>query len=78
MHKYEIILYWSEEDKAFIAEVPELPGCMAEGTTYRYVKDRIPFLAVWYLLNRDICRGCEYYTKYRSCTQCRAQVKVST
>lgn len=30
-HKYEIILYWSEADQAFIAEVPELPGCMAHG-----------------------------------------------
>jgi predicted RNase H-like HicB family nuclease len=33
--KYEIIIYWSEEDKAFIAEVPELPGCLADGKTYR-------------------------------------------
>ncbi len=33
MHKYEIIIYWSQEDKAFIAEVPELPGCMAHGDT---------------------------------------------
>ena len=33
MYKYEIILYWSNEDKAFIAEVPELPGCMAHGNT---------------------------------------------
>jgi len=33
MHKYEIILYWSDEDRAFIAEVPELPGCMAHGDT---------------------------------------------
>lgn len=32
--KYEIILYWSEEDKVFIAEVPELPGCMAHGETH--------------------------------------------
>ncbi len=31
MSKYEIILYWSEEDQAFIAEVPELPGCAADG-----------------------------------------------
>ncbi|MDE1889803.1 MAG: type II toxin-antitoxin system HicB family antitoxin [Planctomycetota bacterium] len=31
MHKYEIIIYWSKEDEAFIAEVPELPGCMAHG-----------------------------------------------
>ena len=35
MIRYEVILYWSEEDKAFIAEVPELPGCMADGTTYQ-------------------------------------------
>jgi predicted RNase H-like HicB family nuclease len=33
MDKYEIILYWSQEDKVFIAEVPELPGCMAHGDT---------------------------------------------
>jgi predicted RNase H-like HicB family nuclease len=31
--KYEVIIYWSEEDQAFIAEVPELPGCMADGAT---------------------------------------------
>ena len=34
-NKYEIIIYWSEEDEAFIAEVPELPGCMADGNTYQ-------------------------------------------
>ncbi|SPF34671.1 conserved hypothetical protein [Candidatus Sulfopaludibacter sp. SbA4] len=33
MTKYEIILYWSAEDDSFIAEVPELPGCAADGTT---------------------------------------------
>ena len=32
---YEIILYWSKEDQAFIAEVPELPGCAADGETYQ-------------------------------------------
>lgn len=31
--RYELILYWSEVDQAFVAEVPELPGCMADGTT---------------------------------------------
>jgi predicted RNase H-like HicB family nuclease len=31
MDKYEIILYWSKEDNVFVAEVPELPGCMAHG-----------------------------------------------
>lgn len=33
MYRYEIILYWSKEDVAFVAEVPELPGCMAHGDT---------------------------------------------
>ena len=33
MQKYEIILYWSNEDKVFVAEVPELSGCMAHGNT---------------------------------------------
>jgi len=35
MHKYEIIIYWSDEDGSFIAEVPELPGCMADGKTHQ-------------------------------------------
>lgn len=35
MSKYEIIIYWSDEDSAFVAEVPELPGCMADGGTYQ-------------------------------------------
>jgi predicted RNase H-like HicB family nuclease len=33
--RYEIIVYWSNEDEAFIVEVPELPGCMADGKTYQ-------------------------------------------
>ena len=33
--RYEIIIYWSEEDQAYIAEVPELAGCMADGETYQ-------------------------------------------
>ena len=35
MPKYEIIIYWSQEDEAFIAEVPELTGCAADGLTYQ-------------------------------------------
>ncbi len=33
--RYEVIIYWSAEDLAYIAEVPELPGCMADGKTYQ-------------------------------------------
>ena len=34
MYKYELIIYWSETDQAYIVEVPELSGCMADGVTY--------------------------------------------
>lgn len=34
MYKYNIVIYWSNEDESFIAEVPELAGCMADGSTY--------------------------------------------
>ena len=34
-HRYEIILYWSDEDEAYIAEVPELAGCASDGATYQ-------------------------------------------
>ena len=39
--KYEIILYWSAEDDAFLAEVPELPGCMADGGTYQHALQHV-------------------------------------
>ena len=35
MTRYEVIIYWSDEDEVFIAEVPELDGCMADGATYQ-------------------------------------------
>lgn len=34
MSRYEIIIYWSDDDERYIAEVPELPGCMADGESY--------------------------------------------
>ena len=36
-YKYEVIIYWSDDDQSFIAEVPELPGCAADGATYEGV-----------------------------------------
>ncbi len=41
MIRYEVILYWSDEDSAFIAEVPELPGCMADGQTYHEALENV-------------------------------------
>ena len=41
MYRYKIIVYWSEQYKAFIAEVPELPGCMADGSTYEEVMKNV-------------------------------------
>jgi predicted RNase H-like HicB family nuclease len=44
MYKYEIIIYWSEEDNSYIAEVPELPGCMADGNSYDEVMKNIQLI----------------------------------
>ena len=41
MHKYEVIIYWSNEDGAFVAEAPELPGCAAHGDTQEAAVGRI-------------------------------------
>ena len=41
MFKYEIIIYWSDEDEVYIAEVPELPGCMTDGKTYDKVLENV-------------------------------------
>ena len=48
MYKYEVIVYWSEADDAYIAEVPELPGCMADGANYEEtVKNIQVIIAEW-------------------------------
>jgi predicted RNase H-like HicB family nuclease len=57
MIKYEVILYWSEEDGAFIAEVPELPGCMADGATYQEALANVEQVArEWIETARDLGR----------------------
>jgi predicted RNase H-like HicB family nuclease len=48
MHKYELIIFWSKEDERYIVEVPELPGCMADGETYEEaVKNAETVISEW-------------------------------
>jgi len=55
--RYEIILYWSEEDDAYIAEVPELPGCAADGATYREALSNVQtVIEEWIETAREIGR----------------------
>lgn len=55
--KYEIIIYWSEEDNSYIAEVPELPGCMADGKTYDEVMKNVQVVMTeWIETAREIGR----------------------
>ena len=59
MNRYEIIIYWSKDDNAFIAEVPELPGCMADGDSYNEVLKNIQIVMQEWIdtarsLNRSI------------------------
>ena len=56
-NRYEIIIYWSEEDDALIAEVPELPGCMADGKTYQEaVANAETVIGEWIETARDLGR----------------------
>ena len=57
MSKYEVIIYWSDEDAAFLAEVPELPGCMADGATYQEALARAEvIIAEWIETAKDLGR----------------------
>ena len=57
-HKYEIILYWSNDDNAFIAEVPELPGCAADGATYGKALANVgQVIAEWIETARELGRA---------------------
>ena len=55
--KYEVIIYWSDADRAFIAEVPELPGCMTDGATKAKALQTIERVAKkWVQAARDLGR----------------------
>ncbi len=58
MFKYEMIIYWSKEDNAFVAEVPELPGCMADGATYEEaIKNAEIVMAEWIETAKSLSRA---------------------
>ena len=55
--RYEMIIYWSREDQAFLAEVPELPGCMADGASYEEaVSNAQVVIAEWIETARSLGR----------------------
>ncbi len=56
-HRCEVILYWSEADQAFIAEVPELPGCAADGPTYAAALEQVEgVVAAWIATAHELGR----------------------
>ncbi|MEL7237914.1 MAG: type II toxin-antitoxin system HicB family antitoxin [Planctomycetota bacterium] len=56
--KHQVIIYWSEADQAFIAEVPELPGCMANGQTKAAALEAVEQVAAeWIETARELGRG---------------------
>lgn len=58
MTKYEVILYWSDEDQSFIAEVPELPGCASDGPTRQEALANVEIvIAEWLETAREIGRS---------------------
>ena len=57
MHEYRIVLYWSRQDNAFVAEVPDLPGCMAHGDTQQSALDHVrQAMDLWIDTARDLGR----------------------
>ena len=55
--RYEVIIYWSAEDEAFIAEVPELPGCAADGGTPQEALSNVQAVAAeWIVVARELGR----------------------
>ena len=56
--KYELVIYWSEEDDAYVVEVPELPGCMADGMTYEEaLRGALTSIREWIETARELGRA---------------------
>lgn len=65
--KHEVIIYWSDTDDAFIAEVPELPGCMADGPTRAEALANVEQVArEWIATAKEL--GCNFHTPLKSLT----------
>jgi predicted RNase H-like HicB family nuclease len=57
MTRYEVIIYWSDEDQSFLAEVPELPGCMSDGQTYQEAVQNVEvIISEWIETARELGR----------------------
>ena len=57
MSKFEILIYWSKDDDAYIAEVPEWPGCMADGKTYQDALNSVEtIIAEWIETAKELNR----------------------
>lgn len=64
--KYELIIYWSKKDDSFVVEVPELPGCMADGKTYRKaIANAEVIIQDWIETAKELGRLILYYTPSR-------------
>jgi predicted RNase H-like HicB family nuclease len=58
MIKYEVIIYWSHEDEAFLTEAPELPGCMADGKTYQEALNNLEtVIQEWIVTAKELGRS---------------------
>ncbi|MBI3586014.1 MAG: type II toxin-antitoxin system HicB family antitoxin [Ignavibacteriales bacterium] len=58
MTKYEVIIYWSKDDEAFVAEVPELPGCATDGKTYKEALENVEIvIQKWIETTKDLGRA---------------------
>ena len=56
--KYELVVYWSEDDGAYIVDVPELPGCMADGKTYKEaIQNALVVIEEWMETARELGRS---------------------
>ena len=57
MYKYELIIFWSDENERYVVEVPELPGCMADGETYEEaIKNAQDIIEEWIETARGLGR----------------------